>query len=147
MQGYDRDTLHFRHRRQGTILETLAFALLVSAARMGASAGPLDCSDSAFGLVCAAIEAALGIEFPITQIAGDDAPLPFTGGTYTGLNSTRSSAGNEIEFSLPIDDSTSFGVGIEFSWAETERQLIPEPGGACLLLATGAITLLRRRRH
>ena len=110
-------------------------------------AGPLDCEDSLGGLACGGIETALGIEFPITQVAGDDAPLPFTGGVFADLNGTApSSAGSTLDLSVPIDDTNSFGFAVNFTWDETGRLLVvPEPS-AVTLLGLGALALLRRRR-
>ena len=110
-------------------------------------AGPLDCTDSAFGALCGLIEAGLEIEFPLTPLAGEDAPLPFNGGTFQGLNSSRSTAGATISFSIPIDEDTSFGTDVEFAWLESGRELvIPEPGITVLFAMASAIALGRRRR-
>ncbi len=112
-------------------------------------AGPLGCTDNAFGAVCSLIETGLGVTFPITQVAGDDSPLPFTGGTFDNLNAGPSSAGTALDFSVPVDDTTSFGATVDFDWAETGRRLVavPEPSASIWLLGAALTCALRRRRR
>lgn len=114
------------------------------------AAGPLDCSDSAFGIFCSAIETILGSEFPIAEIGGETA-LPFAGGTFTDLNplgsSLGSSAAAQIDFSFPLTDELNFGVKVDSTWIETERLvLVPEPTVPALMMATIGLSLLRRNR-
>ena len=113
------------------------------------TAGPLDCSDNAFGAVCGGIETALGIDFPLPQVAGDEAPIPFTGGTFSGLNgSAPSTAGNTLELAVPIDDTTNFSFAANFTWDESSRTLvIPEPSATALLLSALSLGALFRRRR
>ena len=113
------------------------------------SAGPLGCSDSAFGVFCTAIETGLGIDFPAGELSSTN-PLPFTGGTFTDLNpgpaSGISSVTSQIDFSFPINDDISFGVEINSNWVETGRMtFVPEPS-AVALLAAGLSGAFRRRR-
>ena len=113
------------------------------------AAGPLDCSDSAFGVFCAALEVALGIEFPIDGVDSTSA-LPFTGGQFADLNPIssggESSVSNQIDFSFPISPELSFGVEIGTRWVETERMLlVPEPSVGLLLLAALGLGLRRVR--
>lgn len=113
------------------------------------TAGPLDCSDSALGLFCAAIEAALGIEFPLAEVGGTSA-LPFAGGTFSDLNPASASAGSsvaaQIDFSFPLADGIEFGVETATNWVEVDRvTLVPEPSVAMLFLATLGLAGVRRR--
>jgi hypothetical protein len=130
----------------GTLAGLLAYAE-TEVGNYDAIAGPLDCMDGLGGLVCGGIETALGTTFPITQIAGDDTPLPFTGGTFDGLNGgSPSTAGNTLDLSVPIDDTNSFGFEVDFTWNEIDRLLvIPEPSTTLLLVAGAALALRRRR--
>lgn len=112
-------------------------------------AGPLGCSDSAFGAFCAALEAGLGLQFPIDGVASTSA-LPFSGGTFADLNpgpgSGRSSVSSQIEFSLPLTGDLSFGVAIDTRWLEVERiTIVPEPSVAALLIGALGVGLRRRR--
>ena len=110
-------------------------------------AGPLDCTDSALGVFCAAIEALLMVEFPLDSIEANN-PLPFSGGTFADLNGgTSSTVSSQLDFAFPITDDLGFGVEIDTTWIELDRRtVIPEPSAASLgLLGVGM--LLRRRRH
>ena len=113
------------------------------------AAGPLDCSDNVFGVFCAALEAALGTEFPLEGLDSTSA-LPFSGGTFSDLNpefsGDESSVSNQIDFSFPLSPELEFGVEIDTSWGETGRMiLVPEPSVSILLLAGLGLCLRRTR--
>ena len=93
--------------------------------------GPLACEDSAFGVLCGAIQATLGAEFPTESISVDDAPLPFAVGTFSDLNTPEgSSVSSQISLSIPLGEN-SLGVDVNFTWSEVGREfVVPEPGMA-----------------
>ena len=110
-------------------------------------AGPLDCTDSAFGVLCAAIESLLMVEFPLESIESTN-PLPFSGGAFDGLNDgADSTVSAQLDFSFPINDDFGFGVEFDTTWVETGRATtIPEPSVATFGLLAGLVILRRRRR-
>jgi len=115
------------------------------------AAGPLDCSDSFAGVFCTAIEAALGLTFPIDGL-DSTAVLPFSGGTFSNLNpgpaSGISMVTSQIDFSFPLTADISFGVEIDASWLETGRMtLVPEPSVVCLLIGAIGVCLRRGRER
>lgn len=108
--------------------------------------GPLNCTDSAFGVLCAAISAGLQIDFPIDAVALPGAPVPFTGGTFSQLNPGPATATNGFSFNIPVGDQP-FGFDASLEWVETGRLLVPEPSPNLLFVfGFGATMLLRRRR-
>ena len=129
----------------GSILGGGTLFANTSPGNFNVTAGPLECSDSLLGIVCGLFEGALGLSFPLEIPAVDNAPLPFTGG-FAGLDTPGSStAGNTFEFSVPIDDTNSFGVELDIQWSETDRLVVPEPSTP--LLASLALLFLSRRRR
>jgi hypothetical protein len=112
------------------------------------AAGPLDCGDSAFGLVCGGLETGLGITFPLAEISTPGAALPFSGGMFSQLSNPGSAtAGTTIEFSVPVNDTTDIGFEVDFTWQELSRiVVIPEPGSGLLALIGTALVFARRRR-
>jgi hypothetical protein len=111
------------------------------------AAGPLACSDSFFGIVCGLLETALGITFPITLPAADNAPIPFAG-VFRDLDTPgASTSGNTFDFTVPVGAGADFGASINFSWAESARTVIvPEPSLA-LFAPLATLALLPRRRR
>jgi len=110
-------------------------------------AGPLDCTDSALGVFCTAIETLLGVEFPLDGIESNN-PLPFTGGVFSDLNSGGgSTVSSQLDFSFPLTDAFSFGVELDTTWIETNRETtIPEPSVPAMMFVA-LVTCLRRRRR
>ena len=111
------------------------------------TAGPLNCSDQAFGLVCGIAEGFLGVEFPITQ-ALEDTPLPFTAGLFSALNSPGNSTANvDLDFTLPLEDSTTFGLEATIGWDETDRMIVIPEATPATLLAVSLVRLMATRRR
>jgi hypothetical protein len=108
------------------------------------TAGPLDCSSDFFDALCPILESALGISFPIEIPALENAPLPFTG-AFTGLDTPgASTAGNTLDFALPLGDENSFGIEVDIQWEESGRiVLVPEPSSAIF----GMVAFLILARH
>jgi hypothetical protein len=90
----------------------------------------------------------LGIELPITAIEAEGVLFPFAAGEFQMLNDVgQSTARNEIAFSLPIGDDTSFSADVQFSWTEDGRQfVVPEPS-TCLALPLGLLLIASRHRR
>ena len=119
-----------------------------SAGSYNVVAGPLACSDSAFGIFCGAIQTGLGIEFPLEPIENDGINLPFAAGTFQNLNSPgESSVSTNLELSLPVADDNTVGIQATFTWEETTRtEIVPEPN-ALVIFVTGFLIFLSRRRR
>ena len=95
-------------------------------------------------MLCPILETALGISFPIEIPALENAPLPFTG-AFTDLDTPgASSAGNTLDFALPLGDENSFAIEIDIPWEESGRVvLVPEPSSAIF----GMVAFLTLTRH
>lgn len=139
---------------QGTLVGLAAY-LESQPGDYSVDAGPLDCSDSALGVVCGLVEGGLGVEFPVDAISFD-APFPFAAGAFSDLNRRAqtapggtgpSSVSADIDFSFPLGDDVTIGFTVATNWDEVGRAtFIPEPSAALLALALGATLASRRRR-
>lgn len=111
------------------------------------TAGPLNCSDSAFGVFCSAIQTGLGIEFPIPAFSTESTVLPLSVGSFSDLNDPGSStADNDFSLSVPIGDANTFGAELRLLWEETARQLVvPEPSAVEMLPCVLILLLWRRK--
>lgn len=113
--------------------------------------GPLDCTDTALGVVCGSLETALGVTFPLDAQNIENTPFPFAAGIFTDLDQPGlSSVTAEFDFTVPIGTDTPIEVGAatELTWTETARTtvLIPEPSASIFLFASSLLWLGRRRR-
>ncbi len=107
-----------------------------SAGLFNVTFGPLECTDSAFGVFCSVIENGLDVEFPLAPVSVEAAPLPFAGGTFADLNvDGGSTATSQISFSIPLGPDNSIDADVSFAWSETAREfVVPEPTPTPLLL-------------
>ena len=95
--------------------------------------GPLDCTDSAFGVFCSTIEAGLGIEFPTETITTSGTALPLTAVLFSDLNDAGSSTvSSQLQFSIPIGDAkrnrTRSTIGVERRKSSVRRSAEPSAG-------------------